>query len=236
MNITLVGYGKMGKMVEETAQGLGHQIVSRVDPHQFDNCLDATTLHKADICIDFSHPRTVLDNIKTTVALGVDMVVGTTGWYDHLEEVEHLVTQHQTGLFYAPNFSMGIYLFLNIVSHATEQIMTTGRYDVAGMEIHHKEKVDTPSGTAKAIAQTIAEKTGADPSTVPFSSMRCGSVPGTHTIVFDSASDTITLTHQARDRRDYARGAIMSAQWLHGRKGIFTFEQMMQDGVMPCHT
>lgn len=236
LNITLIGYGKMGKMVEKIAEEAGHNITSRIDPQLYDNCMDAATLHETDICIDFSHPHSVLSNIKKTVELGIDMVVGTTGWDDHLAEVQHLVTKNETGFLYAPNFSIGIHLFQEIVTHAAEHIMPTRQYDVAGMEAHHKHKADTPSGTAKAIAQAIAKTTAINPEDIPFSSIRCGSIPGTHTIVFDSPSDTITLTHQARDREGFAKGAVTAAEWLHGRKGFYTLQDMFHNGAIRCRT
>jgi len=217
----------MGKIVEKIAQEEGHNITSLIDPQFLDNCLDAATLHKTDVCIDFSHPHSVLNNIKKTVEFGINMVVGTTGWYDHLTEVNHLVTENQTGFLYAPNFAIGIHLFMKIVTNASEYIMSTRQYDVAGMEAHHKQKADTPSGTAKNLANAIAKKTAINPEEIPFSSMRCGSIPGTHTIVFDSSSDTITLTHQSRDREGFARGAVSAGEWLQGRKGFYTLEDMI---------
>lgn len=224
LKIALIGYGKMGKMVEQMAVKRSHEIVAIIDPKTEDRETVQNSLKKADVCIEFTQPNAVLGNIRTALSLGKNIVVGTTGWNDALKNVEKWVAESGTGLFYASNFSLGVNLFLKTVEKAADLFLNTGNYNVAGVEIHHQQKLDSPSGTAIAIQQTIARTGGKSPS---FSSVRCGSVPGTHTVYFDSPSDTITLTHQARNREDFALGAVSAAEWMQGKTGIYTMEDML---------
>ncbi len=231
LKIALIGYGKMGRMVEKSAKKAGHTISSIIDPTHFGNRIEALSVADADVCIDFTHPSTVMDNIRATTALGKNMVVGTTGWGEHLPEVKRLIEKSGTAFFYAANFSVGVHLFMKIVAHAASLIRETDQYEIAGYEAHHSQKADAPSGTARALAKIIAEQSGAE---VPFTSLRCGSIPGTHTVLFDSPEDTITLTHQARNRVGWAKGAIDAAEWLSGRKGVFTMDDLILSGEKLC--
>lgn len=224
LKIALIGYGKMGKMIEQMAVMRDHEIVAIIDPEKENREITLDALSAADVCIEFTRPDAVLDNIRKTLRLGKNIVVGTTGWSDSLESVERWVTESGAGLFYASNFSLGINLFLKTVEHAADLFLKRANYQAAGVEIHHKQKLDSPSGTAIAIQDAIARASGNTPI---FSSVRCGSTPGTHTVYFDSPADTITLTHQARNREGFALGAITAAEWMLGRKGIYTMEDML---------
>ena len=209
MKIALIGHGKMGKMVEKMARERSHEVVAVVDSKS------AFDLNGADVCIDFSHPECVLENIHKSIEQKKNVVVGTTGWYERLPEVEAMVKKHGVGLMYAPNFSIGVYLFGKILAEAAKRL---SKYDVAGIEMHHNKKVDAPSGTALHLAKIA----GCD-----FASVRCGSIPGTHTIIFASPIDTITLTHEARNREGFAEGSVVAAEWLNNKTGLFTLEEML---------
>ncbi len=219
MKIGLIGYGKTGKLVEKYALLRGHEICAIVTSKN-----DAESLKEADICIDFSHPEATLKNIQQLAKLGKSVVVGTTGWYEHLNAVNDLVNQSNIGLVYGPNFSIGVQIFNKILEEASKLAGKYAQYDIAAVEEHHNQKVDAPSGTALKLSQTILEASGKK---VTFSSIRCGSIPGTHTVLFDSPVDTISLKHQARNRDGFAEGAVIAAEWLQGKKGLHKFEEVL---------
>lgn len=242
MHIALVGYGKMGKMVEKIAHNRRHTIVSKIDPQGSHKALSADALHGADVCIDFTHPDAVLSNIRTMAHCRKNIVVGTTGWYDRLDEVKKIVAVNKVGLLYAPNFSIGINLFLQIVAAAAELINAFPDYDVGMIESHHNQKADSPSGTAHAIAKQLLNRimrkkkivetldnTQLPDDAIHLASLRCGAIPGTHSVIFDSPADTITLSHQARTREGFALGAVLAAEWLSGKQGIFTIQDIFKE-------
>ena len=218
MKIGLIGYGKTGKMVEKYALSRGHEIVGVVTSK---NSIDS--LKDADICIDFSRPDSVMSNVRQLAALGKSAVIGTTGWYEHLNHISDLVKESKIGLVYGPNFSIGIHIFNKILEEAARLVGKHSQYDFAAIEEHHNQKIDIPSGTALKLSKTILNASGKN---VSFSSVRCGSIPGTHTILFDSAADTISLKHQVRNREGFAEGAVMAAEWLNGKTGIYSFEEI----------
>ena len=156
-------------------------------------------------------------------------MIGTTGWQKDYHEVEALVKDSRIGFLYSPNFSIGVALFLQLIEKANALIRPFKQYDVAGIETHHNKKVDAPSGTAKAIEEKMNATLEEEIAPLKFSSVRVGSVPGIHTLVFDSQEDTITLTHTARSREGFASGALIAANWLHGKKGIYTLNDMLQE-------
>jgi len=229
LKIALIGYGKMGKMVEQMARNKGHDIVTIIDPIFKNLETERDSLEKADVCIEFTRPSAVLENIQRTLRIGKPLVVGTTGWDNALDDVKRWVSESGTGLFYASNFSLGVNLFLKTVEKAAELFLTKGDYDVAGVEVHHRQKVDTPSGTAISVQKAVAAGSKREKESIPFSSVRCGSVPGTHTVYFDSPSDTVTISHQARNREDFALGAVAAAEWIQNKKGVYTMEDLL------CH-
>ena len=224
MKIALIGYGKMGKMIEEAALQKGHSISAKFSPRK--QLLTENSLSHADVCIDFSHPDCIFENIKMMASMGKSIVVGTTGWDHHLDEVRELVEKNNIGLIYSANFSIGVTLFFEIVSHAASLIGEFDGYDVGISEEHHRHKADSPSGTALVLSRLIHKIQEKRP---PISSLRCGSIPGMHSVCFDSAHDTITLMHQARNRQGFAQGAVSAAEWLLGKRGFFTLEQMVRD-------
>ena len=244
MKIVLIGYGKMGRLIEDIALQNEHIVIAKIHPSGNLSTIDENHIIHADICIDFSTPESALQNIRTVAHFKKNMVMGTTGWYEHLNEVKQIVHESQMGFIFSPNFSIGVHLFHNIVEAAAKLINKFEDYDVAGFEMHHNQKADSPSGTAKSLVYTLLGKI--QRKTVPvydiinrpiaphelhFSSLRCGSNTGTHSIVFDSPCDTITLTHQARNREGFARGAIAAAEWLEGKQGFFTLDDMIHSFV-----
>ncbi|MBI5390676.1 4-hydroxy-tetrahydrodipicolinate reductase [Candidatus Woesearchaeota archaeon] len=247
MNIAIIGYGKMGRMVEQVAHQRGHRIVARVDPTDPDadaKKISQSTLHDADLCIEFTHPRAAVQNIVALAQLKKPIVVGTTGWYDALPQVQEAVKHRKVSLLYASNFSLGVQLYLRIMQRAAQLMQSFPHYDIGGIGAHHNQKADSPSGTAKSIASVILQHMPRKKSVVyelpdrplaadefHFASLSCGSIPGTHTVFFDSAVDTIELTHTARSREGFALGAVLAAEWLRKepREGIFTIDAMMDE-------
>lgn len=239
MKVALIGYGKMGQAIEKMAPTLGAEIVARIHS----NSLEAewNAIFNAEVCIDFSHPDAVIDNIKRLARYQKPIVIGTSGWYDQMEMVKKLVEKFELSMIYAQNFSMGMNLFIRMVEEAAKCIDPIETYDVALSEIHHRQKVDCPSGTACALADVLLKNIGRkrtinanlcvgkiDPEELHVSSVRVGTVPGTHSVIFSSNQDTITLTHQAHDRSVWAQGALEAAKWIQKKKGLFTFDQMME--------
>jgi len=242
--LCLIGYGKMGKMIGSLADSRDCKVVSTIDPH-CPNChsqISLETIGDADVCIDFSHPSVALNNIHKVIALGKTLVVGTNGWNAHLEDIRHRVEKAGTGLVYGANFSIGMNVFTRIVTEAAKAFDHFDNYDVFGLEMHHNQKADSPSGTAIELSKTILEncshKASAqfdtvyrriEPLELHFASIRAGSIPGTHLVGFDSEADTIELTHRVRSRIGFAYGALQASKWIAERKGFFSFSQMISE-------
>jgi len=227
IKIALIGYGNMGQGVERAAQAKGHQIMARFSRRLGMPKERPQDLAQADLAIDFSHSALVLDHLKLCLSLNKPLVIGTTGWENEMATAQALVCEAQGSCLCAPNFSIGMFLFQRIVAYAASLIAPFEAYDLCGVEYHHQEKLDAPSGTAKALTRQIIDHLPRWPH-FAFSSIRCGHIPGTHTLHFDSAADTLTLTHQARHREGFAQGALMAAEWLLSRKGFFTLDDFFK--------
>jgi len=236
MKIALIGYGKMGKTIEGLALAQGHTIAGTFD---IDRPADTASLHDADVCIEFSTPATAVQNIQTAIAAKKDIVVGTTGWYDRLPEVRQAMGTAQSGILYSANFSIGVNMFFRIVAATADLMRGYDDYDPYVHEIHHRQKADSPSGTALRLAEILVKRidrkkeiaTGRMDGRIPEQSLhvtstRVGTFSGTHTVGFDSEADLIELTHTARSRKGFALGALRAAQWLRGRKGIYTMDDV----------
>ncbi|SPJ31689.1 4-hydroxy-tetrahydrodipicolinate reductase [Candidatus Protochlamydia amoebophila] len=222
MKIGLLGYGKIGKLIEKIALEKGHEIIAIITREDNDF---QKKLEQVDVLIDFSHPEVVLDHINWSIILNKPIVIGTTGWEDQLEQAREQIQKSTTSCLYSPNFLIGVQLFKQIVSYAAQLIRPFEEFDIAGVELHHNKKLDTPSGTAKALIKNIQEVL--PHYSLKFSSIRCGHMPGTHTLYFDSPTDTIILTHEARNREGFAMGAIKAAEWLKDKQGFFTIEDLV---------
>lgn len=225
MKIALLGNGQMGQMVKAAAQQRGHTVVATITREKITPHL----LKDAHVCIDFSHPECALDHIEAIAKCNKPLIMGTTGWTDHLGDAKRIVQQNKIGFMYSPNFSIGVALFFRLVQAAAQLIDPFSNYDVGLFEAHHNKKVDAPSGTAKALKQIISQsmKTRPSKNNLEIASMRCGSIPGTHSVIFDSSADTITLTHEARNREGFANGAVTAAEWIQNKQGFFTLEDML---------
>ncbi len=227
MKIAIVGYGKMGKMIERVAASRGHETVARfdVDNNLRGEGLIAENLKGVEVAIEFSTPDSALGNIKRLAELRIPTVVGTTGWYAHLDEVKRAVTEHGGALVYGANFSIGMNLFFKIARDAAAMFARYGEYDPFLVEAHHKFKKDAPSGTALALERLMQESYGERaPEAV---AIRAGHIPGTHEVGFDSEADTITLTHTARNREGFAAGAVLAAEKIIGKQGVYEFSELL---------
>lgn len=243
MTLALVGTGRMGQAVEAVAQERGHTVVSRFDAERpLLDSRDPEALNGAEVCIDFTAPDLALDHLHQYAFWGVDAVIGTTGWYDDLPKVREWVDEGQNGVLYAPNFSLGVALVQRALRAMLPLVDELDDYDPWVHELHHTGKVDSPSGTALALAETVigglARKTRIEaetqhgaiaPDALHVTSTRAGHIFGEHTVGLDSAVDQITLTHRAKDRRAFAVGAVRAAEWIHGRAGLFTLDDMLGD-------
>ena len=242
MNIAIVGYGKMGKEIEARAKERGI-IVSKIFARQ-DNTegsgLTRASLKNVDVCMEFTKSPHVMQNIRAIAAARKNIVVGTTGWYDQLPAVEKLVKTAKIGLVYSPNFSLGINLFYRLVGATCRLFDKFDSYDIAVTEMHHKEKADSQSGTALALGNIVVQNVRrkkeilhetahakVKPEQLHITSTRVGNVIGRHAVIFDSDADSIELLHDAKNRRGFALGALMAAEWLKGKRGIFTMNDVL---------
>ena len=227
MNIALIGYGKMGKLLVQLAPG---QVRLKLD--EFNNAafegITAENFRGIDVAIDFSIPAAAVENIERISALGVNIVVGTTGWFEHLDHVRSVIEKNGTGLVWSPNFSIGVNAFFRLVSEAARLMANEPAYEGWAYEIHHSAKKDAPSGTLWKLVEEM--KNAGYSRQIDASSNRAGAHPGTHEIGFDSAADTITLRHVARSREGFAQGALRAAKWLAGKKGFYEFGDIVFSG------
>ena len=223
MNLALIGYGKMGKLVEQIAPAQGGIVALKLD--EFNNAnfegITAENFHGIDVAIDFSIPDAAVENIKRISGLGVNLVVGTTGWFEHLAEVRTVIESNGTGLVWSPNFSIGVNAFFRLVTEAASLMAGEPSYEAWGYEVHHSAKKDAPSGTLWKLVEVM--KQAGYSRKIDVASNRAGAHPGTHEIGFDSSADTITLRHVARSREGFAQGALRAAKWLVGKKGFYEF-------------
>lgn len=230
MNIGLFGYGKMGKMIEQIAQDRGHTIVAKIDADTSD--IDYTAL---DVAIDFSTPDAAFGNITECFKNRVPVISGTTGWLDHYAEALEICKQYQAGFIYASNFSLGVNIFFELNAHLAKMMANLEQYKVSMEEIHHTQKLDAPSGTAITLAEGIIKNSSyekweldkSDAMTIPIKSVREGMVPGTHSIRYESSVDQIEIRHEAFNREGFALGAVIAAEWIQGKIGVFTMKDVL---------
>ena len=237
MKIALLGYGKMGQIIERFALERGHEIVLKINIDNQDE-LTASNLRKADVAIDFSTPDAAIDNIYACFDANLPVVVGTTGWYGQLQEVKNDCLQRNNALLYGSNFSIGVNLFFHVNKLLAKVMNNFPAYEVQVEEIHHTQKLDSPSGTAMTIAEGIIDNLDRKSEWVnelvgsPFDdvlkkeqllieSHRIENVPGTHTVVYSSEVDEIEFKHTAHSRSGFALGAVVAAEWLEGRQGFY---------------
>ena len=227
MTIAIVGYGKMGRLIERIALERGHTVSLKLD--EFNNAdysgITAENFRGVDTAIDFSVPDAAVENMLRISALGVNVVQGTTGWTSQIPQIRAAIERADTGLVWSPNYSIGVHIFSRVVALAAKLMANEAEYEAWAWEIHHSAKKDSPSGT---LLKLVAEmKQAGFNSRVDTSSSRAGKVPGTHEIGFDSAADTITLRHTARSREGFAVGAVKAAEWITGKKGFYEFAEIL---------
>jgi 4-hydroxy-tetrahydrodipicolinate reductase len=218
--LAICGYGKMGKLVEHLAPEYGFTVVCVADENE-----SRGDMHGLDVAVDFSAPAAVPANVEKFASLGANMVIGTTGWLDRLEQVKQIAAVHDVGLIWSPNFSIGVSVFKRLVAEAARLLANQPEYGAWGWEIHHVTKKDCPSGTLLKLVEIMREA-GYERS-IDVCGSRAGAHPGTHEIGFDSHADTITLRHTARNREGFARGALHAAKWIIGRKGVHEFVEAL---------
>ena len=221
--LAIVGYGKMGRMIEQFAPDYGFAVALKLDEFNNANCegVTADNFRGIDVAIDFSIPAAVRRNVQGIAALGVNIVVGTTGWLEHVEAVKQIVEANGIGLVWSPNYSVGVNAFFRLVREAARLLESQPAYAAWAWEIHHSAKKDAPSGTLLKLVDEM--KQAGYTRAIDVSSNRAGAHPGTHEIGFDSSADTITLRHTARSREGFARGALQAAKWVAGKKGFYEF-------------
>jgi len=231
MKIALLGYGKMGKTIEQIALQKGHEIVLRVDENT-----ESYDITLADVAIDFSIPSVAFNNISTCLKNNVPVVSGTTGWLDKFEEAKILCTQNNGGFIYASNFSLGVNIFFELNEYLAKMMRNLGQYEISMEEIHHTQKLDAPSGTAITLAEGIIKHSDKkswaldvtnNNSEIPIIAKRIPDVPGTHTVTYVSEVDTIEINHTAHNRGGFALGAVTAAEWLVGKQGVFTMKDVL---------
>jgi 4-hydroxy-tetrahydrodipicolinate reductase len=229
LGLAIVGYGKMGRLIEQLAPEYGFEV--RATFNGKNNAggegLTRESLRGVDVAVEFSAPTSAARNIERLAAARVNAAVGSTGWIERLPAVREAVSRCGTGLVWAPNFSVGVNLFLQAVRQTAALFAQQAEYEAWGWEIHHSAKKDAPSGTLRKLAEEM--RAGGYDRPVLLSSNRAGAHPGTHEIGFDSVSDTITLRHTARSREGFARGALQAARWVCGKRGVFEFREILSE-------
>ncbi|MDG1090946.1 MAG: 4-hydroxy-tetrahydrodipicolinate reductase [Flavobacteriaceae bacterium] len=231
MKIALLGYGRMGKAIEQIANERGHTIVAKIEKNE-----NQGKLSEAEVAINFSIPDTAVANIKAAMEKQIPVVCGTTGWLEQLKEVEDFCLQNKTAFLYASNFSVGVNLFFKLNEVLAKLMHPHKSYSAEMKEIHHIHKLDAPSGTAITLAEGIFDQskytdwsiddTKGD-STLPIAVERTGEVPGTHSIEYKSSVDSISIQHEAHSRQGFALGAVIAAEWIQDKKGVFTMNDVL---------
>ncbi len=226
--LAIIGAGKMGRAVEAIAPHMGWDVRVRIDEAGNPGGTGITTaaLSEAEVAVEFTTPAAAPANIVACARAGCPVVVGTTGWYAHLDDVAREVTAAGGAMLWAPNFSLGVNLFWQVAHEAARVASHLPGLDVQIVETHHAAKLDAPSGTAAELRRIVADGLG-DGRDVPITSIRMGHVPGTHTLLFDGRYEQLRVEHEARDRRVFAEGALVAAAWLMGRRGIFTMRDVL---------
>jgi len=227
MNLAIVGYGKMGRLIEQLAPEYGFAVKLRLDVNNNADYegLTRENFQGVDVAVEFSTPTAAIENIERLARLGVNAVIGTTGWFGELPRARKAIEGAGTGLVWSANFSVGVQIFSQIVAEAARLMARQPEYGAWAWEIHHATKKDAPSGTLLALVESMKQSGYGKP--IDTSSSRAGTLPGTHEIGFDSAADTITIRHAARSREGFARGALRAARWLAGKRGFFDFREIV---------
>jgi 4-hydroxy-tetrahydrodipicolinate reductase len=231
VNLALLGYGKMGRVIAQLApqRGFAVRLIMDVDVNAAGSGITKGNFQGIDVCIEFTEPNAVLENIRRVAEVGCNLVVGTTGWHHQVDEVRRIVEANGIGMVYAANFSIGVNLFYRLARQAAELFASFPIYDPYLTESHHKFKKDAPSGTALEIKRQV--QSAYKDRDVPVSSTRAGYIPGVHELGFDSEADTLVLRHTARSRQGFAEGALYAARWVVGKRGLFNFADVLEKEI-----
>lgn len=232
MKIALLGYGKMGKVIEKVALDKGHEIIIRKTRF---NSFDG--LENADVAIDFSVPDAAVDNISACLNAGIPIASGTTGWLDHYDAMQQLCRDKKGTFIYSSNFSLGVNLFFEMNDYLSKIMAKFPQYRVKMEEIHHTQKLDSPSGTAISLANKIIENTDyinwtltkANANEIEIDAKRIENIPGTHAVIYNSNVDTIEIKHKAHNREGFALGSVIAAEWIKDKKGVFTMKDVLSN-------
>ena len=226
-NLAIIGDGKMGQAIRQLAVERGWRVTAVVGERESADGVGISrlSLGEPDVAVEFTQPGAAVANVSACLRERVPVVVGTTGWYDSLQEVTRLATETGTPLLWSPNFSLGVNVLIELARYAARMMSTLEEFDAHIVETHHSKKKDAPSGTAIAIAKAASDALDRP---IPTTSVRTGSVPGTHELIFDGMFEQLSLIHQARDRRVFAEGALKAADWLVGRTGVFTMRDVLE--------
>ena len=231
--LALIGMGKMGRAIAALAPERGFEVVATIDAvHGTATSVTRETLHGAAVAIEFTAPDAAVANVRACVDAGCPVVVGTTGWYAQLDAVGADVRARDGAMLTAPNFSVGVAIFDRVVAEAARLFANVSGFDAHMIETHHTAKKDAPSGTAASLAKSAEAASG---HAMPITSVRVGSVPGTHEVIFDGAFEQVRLVHEARDRRVFAEGALTAARWLVGKQGVFTMQDVLSTTSPDAH-
>lgn len=228
MKIALFGYGNMGKLIASMANNQKMEIVAICSKTTNLPQTKRDAIKNCDVIIDFSSPECAIDHIMFALDLEKPIVIGTTGWEDKIESIKMEILRREGSCLYSPNFAIGVHLFLRMATYAAKLLSPFAEYDASGIEWHHKRKKDAPSGTAKMIQKAI-KIMNPTMEEIPFSSVRCGEIIGKHSLIWDSPTDFIELTHEAKNRESFASGALKAAKWIVGKKGFFTIDDMINE-------
>ena len=222
----------MGQAIRDLAQAKGWKVAAMLGERESarGSGITRSTLGDADVALEFTEPKAAVANITAALRAGVPVVAGTTGWYQELPTVTRVANEAGTALLWSPNFSLGVNALIELARYAGTLMQPLAQFDAHIVETHHSKKKDAPSGTAIAIAQAASEGLGRD---VPTTSIRTGSVPGTHELILDGMFEQLSLTHVARDRRVFAEGALAAADWLVGKRGVFTMRDVLKLRPLP---
>lgn len=225
--VAIIGDGKMGQAIKQLAVEKGWEVAALLGEKENAGGagINVQTLGKPDVAIEFTQPDAAVKNINACLRAGVPVVVGTTGWYDALPEVTRIASETGSALLWSPNFSIGVNVMIELARHAGLLMRGQREFDAHIVETHHTRKKDAPSGTAIAIDKAASEALGRP---IPTTSIRAGSIPGTHDLIFDGPFEQLLIEHVARDRRVFAEGALKAADWLAGKKGVFTMRDVLQ--------
>ncbi|MDR2804474.1 MAG: 4-hydroxy-tetrahydrodipicolinate reductase [Dysgonamonadaceae bacterium] len=229
MNITLIGYGKMGREIEKAALERGHEIVLKIDVNNQADFDAPAFLSSTDVAIEFTRPESAFANYQKCFERHIPVVAGTTGWLEHLDDVQQTCRRQQQTFFYASNYSLGVNLFFALNRRLAQLMNRFPEYDVRMEEIHHIHKLDAPSGTAVSLAEDIAtliDRKNRD--NLVIESKRQGEAPGVHEVIYESEADRICIRHEAKNRRGFALGAVLAAEFIHGKTGFFTMNDLLK--------